>query len=134
MRLGRPLDFLMVSDHAENIGVAPLIAAADPLVTQVPAGAEAAAFLQKGDLGGAWNVLSSAKAEGTDPFAEYPEIYQTAWEDIIASAERHNAPGLFTALIGFEWSSTFDRSNLHRNVVFKGDGDNRSHDPSVLPI
>ncbi len=131
VRLSRPLDFLMVSDHAENIGVAPMIAAADPLVTQVPEGAEAAEFLANGDLPGAWNVLSAAKAEGTDPFAEFPEIYRTAWDDIIGAAERNNVPGLFTALIGFEWSSTFDRSNLHRNIVFRGNADTAS---TVLPF
>ena len=130
VRLSRPLDFLMVSDHAENIGIAPMIAAADPLIMQVPAGAEAAGYVKEGDLGSAWNVLSQAKANGEDPFKDHPEIYRTAWDDIIEAAEQHNTPGLFTALIGFEWSSTYDRSNLHRNIVFRGNADTAS---TILP-
>ena len=120
-RLQRPLDFLVVTDHAENLGVAPMIAGADPLMQSIPFGRQLIEKVRAGDLPGAWNDLSVAKAEGSDPFADHPEIYATSWQRITDAAERHNQPGLFTALIGFEWSSTYDRSNLHRNVIFRGD-------------
>jgi hypothetical protein len=55
-----------------------------------------------------------------DPLADHPEIYMNAWSTITAAAEAHNDPGLFTALIGFEWTSNPDRNNLHRNVIFRG--------------
>ena len=52
--------------------------------------------------------------------ADYPEIYVNAWSKITEAAERHNTPGFFTALIGFEWTSNPNRNNLHRNVIFRG--------------
>jgi hypothetical protein len=41
------------------------------------------------------------------------------WQEVTAAAERHNAPGAFSALIGFEWTSTPDGNNLHRNIIFR---------------
>jgi hypothetical protein len=46
-----------------------------------------------------------------------------AWEDYIATAERHNSPGDFTTLIGWEWSSQTGGGNLHRVVFTPADGD-----------
>ncbi len=46
-----------------------------------------------------------------------PEIQQETWDRTIAAANRHNEPGKFTALIGYEYTV----NNLHRNVIFKGD-------------
>jgi len=119
-RLGRPLDFLVVADHAENLGLAPLLAAKDELLLSTDFGRALAKALAAGDPAGAWQIWSRSKAGGVDPLADHPEIYMNAWSTITAAAEAHNDPGLFTALIGFEWTSNPDRNNLHRNVIFRG--------------
>jgi hypothetical protein len=119
-RLSRPLDFLVVADHAENLGLAPLLAAKDATLLSTEFGQQLAAALSAGDPAGAWSIWSKSKAGGVDPLADYPEIYMNAWADITEAAEAHNTPGLFTALIGFEWTSNPGRNNLHRNIIFRG--------------
>ena len=49
------------------------------------------------------------------------EIMRTHWEANIDAAERHNVPGEFTTLIGWEYSPVKDGANLHR-VVIMSDG------------
>ena len=119
-RLQRPLDFLVVADHAENLGIATLLSERDPRLLETEYGRSLQAAVDAEDYAGAWEIFSLTKASGVDPLAEVPGLYTSLWQRITDSAERHNQPGLFTALIGFEWTSTFERSNLHRNVIFRG--------------
>ena len=119
-RLARPLDFLVISDHAENLGLAPLLADKDETLMATEFGQQLRAALDAGDPAGAWKLWSDAKATGKDPLADHPEIYRTAWSRITEADEAHNDPGSFTAFIGFEWTSNPGKNNLHRNVIFRG--------------
>jgi hypothetical protein len=119
-RLARPLDFLVVADHAENLGLAPLLMAKDPGLMATEFGKELRKRVDAGDLPGAWDYWSKTKASGKDPLAGQDQIYRTAWQKITDAAEKHNEPGRFTAFIGFEWTSAYERNNLHRNVIFRG--------------
>ena len=49
---------------------------------------------------------------------EYPSMLDTAWQEIVASADHHYTPGSFTTFAAFEWTASINRGNLHRNVIF----------------
>jgi len=56
---------------------------------------------------------------------------KSVWQNYTATAEKFNAPGLFTAMIGFEWTSVPGGNNLHRNVLFR---DNKDKADQILPF
>ncbi len=49
--------------------------------------------------------------------------YRSAWRETIKAADDANEPGRFTAFIGFEWTSNTGGNNLHRNVIFRENGE-----------
>jgi hypothetical protein len=46
-------------------------------------------------------------------------LRHSKWEEFIATADKHNEPGKFTALYAYEWTSIPNGANMHRNVFFK---------------
>jgi len=129
VKLFRPLDFLAVTDHSDNMGIFPDLMAGKPEILAVP-------------LGRKWyNMVKAGKGAdvGTEAFfmlfqGTYPEElmynpgsrgFRQTWDANIAAAEAYNDPGRFTALIGYEWSASAKGDNLHRNVIFR-DGANRA--------
>ena len=122
-RLERPLDFLVVADHAENLGLAPMMAEDNPMVLENEWGKKITKLYKAGELGKAYAMWGGKVTEGKDPFADNTKMAKTMWGRIIDAAEKHNEPGKFTAFIGFEWTSTPSGSNLHRNVNFRDNGD-----------
>jgi hypothetical protein len=118
VRISRPLDFLMVADHAEYLGIVPAIANGDKELRATKAGAAWGKLMDDGkwaEVFGEFIIdVTSNKAR-----LESPEFAKSVWIDIIAAAEENNEPGKFTALIGYEFSPFPDGDNLHRVVVFR---------------
>lgn len=120
-----PLDFLVVADHAELTAVPKRIFEQDEALMKSAFGRRIAPMIKDGK--GA-EIFAEIVRLGTSGFAN-PEltelvaepIRRPAWEDLIAVADKHNEPGKFTTLIGWEWSSLPDAANLHR-VVFMAQG------------
>ncbi len=130
-RLIRPLDFLMVADHAESLGLAPLLAESNPDLLKTKNGKRWHDMMKAGKRYEAYQEWSiAALLKNVDPIGD-PKVTRTAWERQIEAAERHNQPGVFTAIIGFEWSSSPAARNLHRVVMFK---DNADKARQVLPF
>jgi hypothetical protein len=121
-RLKRPLDWLVIADHAEGLGFAPLIVESSPKVLDTEFGRTLHALFQEGTAeaaGEAWNLWAGSKFERKNPYSDNPEFAKEPWERIIDAAEAATVPGQFTALIGFEWSSTPGGKNMHRVVVYR---------------
>ncbi len=130
-RLQRPLDFLVVADHAENLGLAPMVAEANPDLLKTDFGREIFDLVQSGDYGAAYTLWGTAMSAGIDPLAGKDALTRSMWERLTEAAEKYNQPGRFTALIGFEWTSSPGGNNLHRNVIFR---DDKAEADRVLPF
>jgi hypothetical protein len=131
VKLKRPLDFLVVADHAENLGLAPLIAKSDPSVLGNPWGKKVHDMVKSDKGPEAFNEWIAAMQALKDPFAGDTKMATTAWHYITEMAEKYNEPGRFTAIIGFEWTSGPNGNNLHRNVLFR---DGKAKADQIIPI
>ena len=132
VQLQRPLDFLVIADHAENLGLAPMIANSDPALLANPWGKEVHDLVKSDRAPDAFNMWIAAMQELNDPFGgQSQEIAKPVWQYLTAAAEKYNEPGLFTALIGYEWTSGPDGNNLHRNVIFR---DGKDKADQIIPL
>jgi len=130
-KLLRPLDFLAVTDHAENIGLYTRIDAKDPLIVNTVAGirySEVLGLFEKFGLRDAFTQV--IKKHG--PMPDMPvKLKRSVWQDVVETADAYNRPGRFTALIGYEWTSMINGDNLHRVVLYR-DGAEKA--VKTLPI
>ncbi len=121
-QLVRPLDFLVVADHAENLGLAPMIAESNPGLLANAWGRRLHDLVKDGDPIAAYVQWGAALNEAVDEIDD-DNLQRTMWNRIVDSAERFNEPGVFSAIHGFEWSSGPNANNLHRVVMFRDDAD-----------
>jgi hypothetical protein len=130
VKLSRPLDFLVVADHSDNMGFFPDLFAGKPEVLADPTGRQWYDLIQSGRGAEAALQIISAFSQGTFPkdlmYMPGTRPYRGAWQETIAAAEQYNEPGRFTAFIGYEWTSNTGGNNLHRNVIFRDNGDRAS--------
>ena len=138
IKLSRPLDFLVVSDHAEGLGLSIELYKGNPALVADPTLARWNEMLKAGGQQAlkAKNEVVAAQSQGTlpavtrDPKVVGP-IMKSTWQRYTTTADKYNEPGRFTALIGYEWTSVPGGNNLHRNVIFR-DGKDRAD--QVLPF
>ena len=130
-RLQRPLDFLVVADHSENLGLAPMISESNPDLLKTEFGRRVHDLVKSGKGGEAYNVWADAMIKRQDPLKGNDAIARSMWERDTSSAEKYNEPGKFTAFIGFEWTSSPNGNNLHRNVIFR---DGKAKADQIIPI
>ncbi len=127
VKLSRPLDFLMVADHSDNMGFFPRLYAGEPSMLADPTGRRWYDMIQEGGQRGMEAAVEIIQALTGNRFPEAlaalpgTEAYRSAWEETIDAAEAYNDPGEFTAFIGYEWTSTDGGYNLHRVVVYRDD-------------
>lgn len=130
-RLQRPLDFLVIADHAESLGLAPMIAESNERLLQTEVGKKLYDLVNAGKNVAAYGLWSKTRQTDGDPLADLQDVVKSFWERQTSTAEQFNNPGKFTALIGFEWTSMPQGNNLHRVVIFR---DNKQKADQQLPI
>ncbi|PLW70101.1 DUF3604 domain-containing protein [Pseudohalioglobus lutimaris] len=139
VQIGTPLDFLVVSDHAEFLGVVRHVYE-DWVPTQElglidTVYAWFSALVIKAGVGSSWGPLlfGSRLPTAEDPreagerlqeegfkmggIPPLPAVSRATWVETTAAADAANEPGTFSALIGWEWSSNNGGANLHRIVI-----------------
>jgi len=135
VKLSRPLDFLVVADHSDNMGFFPDLFAGKPELLADPTGRRWYDMIQSGKGGEAAIEIIVAFSHNKFPkdLMYFPGTtsYSNAWQKTIEAAEKYNEPGRFTAFIGYEWTSNTGGNNLHRNVIFRDNGDKASE---VVPF
>ena len=121
-KLSRPLDFLVISDHAEMYGLMPQLLSGDPEILATEIGRKWYDELQSGDneriFATAMEIVASLSGK-VPPIASEKAV-KNAWQAYTALADRYNEPGRFSAIIGWEYT-TMGGNNLHRNILFRGD-------------
>ena len=131
VRLSRPLDFLVVADHSDNMGFFPNLQAGAPYVMASEKGRKWHEMIKAGGQEAVKAAVELIVAFSQDKFpkelASLPgtNVYRSSWDDTINAAEEANDPGHFTAFIGYEWTSLVKGNNLHRVVMYR-DGGNRA--------
>ena len=133
-KLSRPLDWLVVADHSDAMGVMNEVALGNPqLLTdpQVKAWHDAIKTGGETAVKAAYEVVSALSTGKIPPVMLDRKLTRSLWERQTAIMEKYNEPGRFTAFIGYEWTSNNSGNNLHRNVIYR---DGKAKADQMLPF
>ena len=135
-RLHRPLDFLVIADHASNMGVMNGLEAENSALLSSEVGRRWAPRLKainesaKTDAAKSTNLSNKLFLDGfLEGVVANDAFLHSVWKNAVKTADEHNNPGKFTALIGYEWTQSFN--SLHRVVIFKDGAEKASQ---VIPF
>ena len=126
IRLSRPLDFLVVADHAEGLGTIVELFKGNPVLMKDPTLKRWYELFNSGPEGGqkAYTEMNVASAQGKlPPGMADPTLARTIWDKYLETADLYNEPGRFSALIGYEYTSNYQTNNLHRVVIYRDDSE-----------
>ena len=126
IKLGQPLDFLVVTDHSDAMGAMNEVVKGNPnLLTdpkvrdwhnRINAGGDTA-------LNAAYEIVQAIANLEIPAVLSDPAFAKSVWQSYLKAAEDYNEPGRFTAVIGYEWTSFPDANNLHRNIIYRDGAD-----------
>ncbi|HSC08761.1 MAG TPA: DUF3604 domain-containing protein [Steroidobacteraceae bacterium] len=135
VKLGRPLDWIAVTDHSDGMGTIFGIKTGDPEMMKdatlkrwhdmLAAGPEQAHQATM-------ELIAAQSNKKLPPLLMDPKFVKSSWEKSIAIMEKYNEPRRFTAFIAYEWTSNAGGGdNLHRNVIYR---DGKDKADQVLPM
>ncbi|MEM9669774.1 MAG: DUF3604 domain-containing protein [Pseudomonadota bacterium] len=130
---GGPLDFYTVTDHAEYLGILPVMDTPGTALSELPRAKDMFSANPEAITAAFQGVGASVRSG--EPLEDIydPDVMDSAWAENVAAAEAHNEPGVFTTFSAYEYTSvttniedeTFGGGNLHRNVFFRGPAPSR---------
>jgi hypothetical protein len=136
IKLSRPLDWLVVADHSDALGTMDEIIKGNPHLLKDAKVKDWHDRINKGGdtaLAATMEVIETfagISGEKFPPILTGEKFVRSVWERYIDTAETFNEPGRFSAIIGYEWTSTEGGNNLHRNVLYR---DGAKQAKQVLP-
>jgi hypothetical protein len=93
-KLSRPLDFLVVADHSDNMGFFPDLLAGKPHILRDPQGKDWYERLRAGEGVAVAMEMIGLFSQGTFPeaLAYTPDSmpYKSTWQETVAAAEKYN--------------------------------------------
>ena len=100
VRLRRPLDFLLVSDHSEYLGLYPMLEQGYPSLLATETGRRWKRLIDEGRRARVGGEFAASLASGRDLIGDRSFVSHV-WQQVVDNAERMNEPGRFTAFIGY---------------------------------
>ena len=126
VRLSRPLDWLVIADHAEFAGVIQELVAGNPTLMVDERNRRWSELVNEGG-DSAWQaiieIVDALGLGNVPPSMLDPDLARSVWQKHIELTDRYNDPGVFTAFNGFEWGSMPEGDNMHRVVIFRDSAD-----------
>ena len=125
IKLSRPLDWLVITDHSDGLGAMNEIIKGNPSLLIDPTVRRWHNRLRSGkDVVNTTLEIINAFTQGQLPdVVKSKDFTRTIWGRCLKAAEAYNDPGRFTTIIGYEWTSTEKGNNLHRNVLYRDGAD-----------
>lgn len=127
VQIETPLDFLVVSDHAEMMGVVRGLGRGEKVLADIPIAQKYMGWMKEGRARDVFSELVAGANSGERPEGitalSADKVRKTMWGEIVDATERHNEPGKFTTLVGWEWSAMNKGANLHRIVLTSAGAD-----------
>jgi Protein of unknown function (DUF3604) len=119
IKITTPLDWMGVTDHSEYVGTIRLANTPGSDISKLPIAKELV-VREPADIQRIYLLLGNSMI-ANKPIAELvsPEVAGTVWRENTEIADRANEPGKFTAFCSYEWTSTPENRNMHRNVFFR---------------
>jgi hypothetical protein len=119
IKIDTPLDWMGVTDHSEYAGVVPLANDPNSAIAKLPIAKELIVH-QPSDIQRIYLFLGDTMINNKPIKALIaPEVAGSVWKQNNEMADKANEPGKFTAFCSYEWTSTPDNRNMHRNVFFR---------------
>jgi hypothetical protein len=119
IKITTPLDWMGVTDHSEYAGTVKEANTPGSALSKLPI-AEQLKVRTPADIQRIYLWLGGTIVD-RKPIKELisPEVAGNIWKQNNDIANQYNKPGKFTALCSYEWTSTPDNRNMHRNVFFR---------------